>query len=215
MSKEYEYSFQDFDKSKIISKLKELKAVYKGTFLFRVQQFKLPNSLHRDRQYDSRARIRDEGHRITMTIKTTTTDFDEEREIIIDNFENGVALLLQLGCTKHLYLEKIREIWELKNCEIVFDTPPGYPEIMEIESKTLAGLNKMVKLLGLVIEKDQKNLFVELFGIDMKKLDKFDNVTFTNVKKILTPLVTKNIKQFNILVNAQLKQYKKHFLPKS
>ena len=45
----------------------------------------------------------------------------------------------------------------------------------------------------------------------MKKLDKFDNVTFTNVKKILTPLVTKNIKQFNILVAMQLKQYKTLF----
>ena len=204
MPKEYEYSFQDFDKSKIISKLKCLKAVYKGIYLFRVQQFKLPNSLHRDRQYDSRARVRDEGHRVTMTIKTATADFDEEREIIIDNFENGVALLLQLGCTKHLYLEKIREIWTVQNTEVVFDMPPGYPEIMEIESKTLKELNKMVKIFGLTVEKDQKNLFVELFGIDMEKLEKFDNVTFTNVKKILTPLVTKNIKQFNILVNMQL-----------
>ena len=38
MPKEYEYLFQDFDKLKIISKLKELKAIYKGTYLFRVQQ---------------------------------------------------------------------------------------------------------------------------------------------------------------------------------
>ena len=203
MSKEYEYSFQDFDKSKIISKLKELKAVYKGTYLFKVQKFKLPNSLLPEVRNNSRARVRDEGHRITMTIKTTTADFDEETELIIDNFENGVALLLQLGCTKHLYLEKIREIWTVQNTEVVFDTPPGYPEIMEIESKTKKQLNKMVKIFGLTIEKDQKNLFVELFGIDMKKLDKFDNVTFINVKKILTPLVTKNIKQFNTLVNAQ------------
>jgi adenylate cyclase class IV len=117
MPKEYEYSFQDFDKAKIISKLKKLKAVYKGTFLFRVQQFKLPNQPD-IKQY--RARIRDEGHRITMAIKTTTADFDEEKEIIIDHFENGVALLLQLGCTKHVYFEKIREIWQLKNCEIVY-----------------------------------------------------------------------------------------------
>jgi adenylate cyclase class IV len=193
MSKEYEYSFQDFDKLKIVSKVKELKGAYKGTFLFRVQQFKLPNQPD-IKKY--RARVRDEGHRITMTIKTTTADFDEEREIIIDNFENGVALLLQLGCTKHVYFEKIREIWELKNCEIVFDTPPGYPDVMEIESKTLAGLNKMVKLLGLVVipEKEQKNLFVELFGIDEKEFKKIENITFNNAKKILTPLITKNKK---------------------
>jgi len=145
-----------------------------------------------------------------MTIKTTTEDFDEEREIIIDNFENGVALLLQLGCTKHVYYEKIREIWELKNCEIVFDTPPGYPDVMEIESKTLVGLNKMVKLLGLVVipEKEQKNLFVELFGIDENEFKKLNNITFNNTKKILTPLVTKNKKQFNKLTDDHLKKYK-------
>jgi adenylate cyclase class IV len=210
MPKEYEYSFQDFDKAKIISKLKDLKAVHKGIFLFRVQQFKLPNQPD-IKQY--RARVRDEGHRITMTIKTTTVDFDEEKEIIIDNFENGVALLLQLGCTKHVYFEKIREIWQLKNCEIVFDTPPGYPDVMEIESKTLAGLNKMVKLLGLlVVEKEEKNLFVELFGIDEKEFKKLNNITFTNVKKILTPLVTKNKKQFNALVDRQKTLFRKHSL---
>ena len=222
MPKEYEYSFQDFDKTKIISKLKDLKAVYKGTYLFKVQQFKLPNSLHKDRQYDIRARVRDEGHRITMTIKTTTADFDEEKEIIIDNFENGVALLLQLGCTKQVYIEKIREIWTIGknstqcNTEVVFDTPPGYPEVMEIESKTLKQLNKMVKIFGLTVvpESEQKNLFVELFGIDMEKFGKFDNVTFINVKKLVTPLVTKNIKQFNKLTDDHLKKYKTLFRKK-
>jgi adenylate cyclase class IV len=169
MPKEYEYSFQDFDKLKIVSKLKDLKAVYKGNFLFRVQQFKLPNQPD-IKKY--RARVRDEGHRITMTIKTTTADFDEEKEIIIDNFENGVMLLLQLGCTKHVYYEKIREIYYVKGSnvrslwngsnvrslwneysEIVFYTEEGFPEIMEIESPTFEELEKMVKIFKL-----QKNI---------------------------------------------------------
>ena len=90
MPKEYEYTVQDFDKLKIISKLRELKGVHKGTYLFRVQQLKMPGE---ENTKKIRARVRDEGFRITMTIKTTTVDFDEEKEIIIDNFENGIDLL--------------------------------------------------------------------------------------------------------------------------
>lgn len=80
---------------------------------------------------------------------------------------------------------------------------------MEIESKTLAGLNKMVKLLELVVEKEEKNLFVELFGIDEKEFKKLDHITFNNAKKILTPLVTKNKKKFNALVDRQKALFKK------
>jgi len=111
MPKEYEYLFQDFNKLKIISKLKELKAIYKGTYLFRVQQLNMPK---KENLKNSRIRIRDEGFRITMTIKTKmkikVNDFDEEKEIIIDNFETGIDMLLILGCEKDFYQEKIREI---------------------------------------------------------------------------------------------------------
>uniref|UniRef100_A0A6C0I2A3 CYTH domain-containing protein n=1 Tax=viral metagenome TaxID=1070528 RepID=A0A6C0I2A3_9ZZZZ len=226
MPKEYEYEFYDYNKSKVIAKIKELKGIYKGTFLFRVQQFKLPTSLlsetfqGKDRQDDNKKayiRVRDEGFKITMTIKIPTSDgFAEETEIVIDNFENGVDMILLLGCIKTVYYEKVREIYDIGNTEIIFDMNPGYPEFMEIESKTLAQLNKMVKIFGLTVvpESEQKNLFVELFGIDMEKFGKFDNVTFTNVKKLVAPLVTKNIKQFNKLTDDHLKKYKSLFKKK-
>ena len=205
MSKEYEYTFQDFNKSKIILKLNKLKGVYKGTYLFRVQHFSIPQS------ENSRARVRDEGFRITMTIKTATGDFDEEEEITIDNYDNGVNLLLKIGCIKKFYHEKIREIWNLNNTEIIFDTIPGHPEIMEIESKTLGELKTIIKLFNLTIvpNNKQKNLFVELFNIDMNKINKINNITFNNVKKILTPFVTKNKKYFNSLIKEQINYFKK------
>ena len=210
MPKEYEYLFQDFDKLKIISKLKELKAIYKGTYLFRVQQLNMPE---KENLKNSRIRIRDEGFRITMTIKTKTktNDFDEEKEIIIDNFETGIDMLLILGCEKDAYHEKIREIWTIKNTEIVFDIGPGYPEVMEIESKTLGELKNMVKLFNLIVipKNERKNLFVELFGIDMKEIYKIKNITFINAKKILTPLVSKNKKKFNLLIKEQKNIFKK------
>ena len=164
MPKEYEYTFQNFNKNKIIAKLKELNGIYKGTFLFMVQQFYPPNGI----PFNINIRVRDEGYRVTMTIKIPTEDFDDEYEIIIDDFNNGINWLLSLGYTKMAYYEKVREIYYVKApdtrplwnesnsrplwneySEIVFDTEEGFPEIMEIESSTFEELEKMVKIFEL------------------------------------------------------------------
>jgi adenylate cyclase class IV len=170
MPKEYEYTFQNFNKNKIIAKLKELNGIYKGTFLFRVQQFYPPNGI----PFNINIRVRDEEYRVTMTIKLPTEDFDDEYEIIIDDFNNGINWLLSLGYTKMAYYEKVREIYYVKTpdvrplwnenlwnenlwnenlwneySEIVFDTEEGFQEIMEIESPTFEELEKMVKIFDL------------------------------------------------------------------
>lgn len=92
----------------------------------------------------------------------------------------------------------------------MFDVSPGYPEVMEIESKTLGELKNMVKLFNLIVipKNERKNLFVELFGIEMKEIYKIKNITFINAKKILTPLVSKNKKKFNLLIKEQKNIYK-------
>ena len=203
MPKEYEYEFLDFDKSKIISKIKELKGSYKGTYLFKIQY--LLNDIEK-----THIRVRDEGFQITMTVKTETSDFDEEEEIIIDNFDNGVNLLLGLGCKKSIYIEKIREIYTILDTEIIFDTPIGYPDILEIESKTLKKLKEMVKHFNLKVipKNEQKNMYVELFGINLSNIKNINNLTFKDAKKKIILHVTKNKKEFNLLINKQIKAYK-------
>jgi hypothetical protein len=42
-------------------------------------------------------------------IKNPESKFENKDEIIIDNFENGIKILLNLGCTKKYYYEKIRK----------------------------------------------------------------------------------------------------------
>lgn len=176
MPKEYEYTFQNFNKNKIIAKLKKLNGIYKGTFLFKVQQFYPPNGI----PSNINIRVRDEGYRVTMTIKIPTEDFDDEYEIIIDDFNNGINWLLSLGYTKMAYYEKVREIYYVKApnwnelnsrplwneySEIVFDTEVGFPEIMEIESPTFEELEKMVKIFGLHnggINIQKNNDYIEL-----------------------------------------------------
>jgi len=202
MPQEFEYAFFDFNKNEIISKIKELNGKHKGTYLFRVQVF-----IHPLETPGTYVRVRDEGFRTTMTYKykDTKSEFENEEEVNIDNFDSGVKILLGLGCKKKYYYEKIREIWILKSTEIVFDSNPGIDDRMEIESKTKTELNKMVKFFNLKIESGPER-YLDLFGIVIPKtLD----LTFNNVKKNLSKYVKKNKTKFIKLVDNQLIKYKK------
>lgn len=202
MPLEYEYSFFDFDKKEIIRKIKEMKGLKKGTYLFRVQVF-----IHPQEKPGTYIRVRDEGFRTTMTYKykEPNAKFENEHEINIDNFDTAVDILLGIGCKKKYYYEKIREIWTVKNSEIVFDMNPGSDERMEIESKTKSELDKMVKYFN-IKPTDIENRYIYLFGLEIPKtLD----LTFQNSKKDLLKYVKKNKKQFIELVDEQFKIFKK------
>jgi adenylate cyclase class IV len=203
MSKEYEYRFNNYNKSDIIATLKDLKAKYFGTFKFRVMVF--TDSVNSEKYI----RVRDEGHRVTMTIKNNLTDkFPIEHEIIINDFDIGVKMLLELNCKKKYYYEKYREIWNYKNTEIIFDMNPGIPELMEVESSTKKELDIVCKKLELDMNNYQgfsnNETYLNLFGIVIPKaLD----LTFKNAKKELKP--TKNKEEFIKLVTMQLKNFNK------
>jgi len=203
MPKEYEYRFNNYNKKEIVTKLKELGAKYFGTFKFRVIVFIDQNNS------EKYIRVRDEGHRVTMTIKNNLTDkFPVENEIIINDYDEGINILLQLNCKKKYYYEKYREIWNYKNSEIIFDMNPGIPELMEVESSSKKELDILCKKLDLNINNYQgfsnNNTYLDLFGITIpKSLD----LTFKNVLKELKP--TKNKEEFKKLVKVQLKEFKK------
>jgi hypothetical protein len=131
--------------------------------------------------------------------------FSDEEEVIISDFDSGVNILLGLGCKKKYYYEKIREIWDVKNTEVIFDSNPGIIDKMDVESDTLKELNMMIKYFDLKIEV-QTDMYLDIFGIIIPKIV---NLTFANVKKELTKLCKKNKNVFIKLVNNQLKKYKK------
>jgi predicted adenylyl cyclase CyaB len=205
MPLEYEYQFYEYDKSTIIKSIKKIGFKNKGQFIFRIMLFTHP--LNTPGTY---IRIRDEGYRITLTYKTKDpkSNFENEDEVLIDNFDNGVNILFGLGCKKKFYYEKIREIWSENDNEIVFDINPGAPERMEIETsnkKDLDALTKHLQLTDLIVEKGYKSL-KELFGV---VLDSNQDLTFLNAKKVLSKLVTKNKTKFKKIINDQLILYNK------
>ena len=202
MSLEYEYQYYMHDKKKIIPLLKSIGAKKKGAFLFRVMVFKHPLD-----ESNSYLRVRDEGHRITMTYKTNTNkEFPLENEIIINDFDSGCNILLGIGATKLFYYEKIREIWEHNDAEVVFDTAPGRPEIMEIESPTKKQLNKFAIKLELEPHSDTLvDLYKEAYGISLNNV----SLTFKNAKKELLKLVKKNKLELIRLLKEHNDVYKK------
>jgi len=205
MPLEYEYQFYNYDKSTIIKSIKNIGFKKKGQFIFRIMLFTHP--LNTPGTY---IRIRDEGHRITLTYKTKDpkNKFDNEDEVLIDNFDNGVKILFGLGCKKKFYYEKIREIWSVNDNEIIFDINPGAPERMEIETsnkKDLDALTKHLQLTNLIVENGYNSL-KECFGIELANNQ---DLTFLNAKKVLGKLVTKNKTQLKKIINDQLILYNK------
>ena len=204
MPLEYEYQFYNYDKPTIIKSMKKIGFTKKGQFIFRIMIFTHPlNTPGTDsegclyKKAYTYIRIRDEGHCITLTYKTKDpkSNFDNEDEVLIDNFDNGVKILFGLECKKKFYYEKIREIWSLNDNEIIFDINPGAPERMEIESSNKQDLDTLTNHLQLtdsIVEEGYESL-KELFGV---VLDGNQDLTFLNAKKVLSKLVTKNKTKF-------------------
>jgi hypothetical protein len=131
--------------------------------------------------------------------------FPDEEEVNINDFDSGVNILLGVGCKKKYYYEKIREIWDVKNTEVIFDSNPGIIDKMDVESKTLKELKEMIKYFDLKVE-EKSDKYMDLFGIVIPKTI---DLTFANVKKELNKLTKKNKDMFTKLVDTQVKKYKK------
>lgn len=204
MSIEYEYEFLNYDKKYIISEIKKRGAKKLGQFIFKVIVFTHPLS----EKASTYIRVRDEGHKITMTTKTNSekSQFETENEVIINDFDEGVKILYSLGCIKKYYYEKIREIWRLKDAEIVFDINPCVPERMEIEAKSKKRLESLVRDLNLQnqMTKEKTNRFYDLYDAYIpKNID----LTFNTAKKILLGSIKKNKDVFIKTITEQKELY--------
>ena len=203
MSIEYEYEFLNYDKKHIISEIKKKGAKKLGQFIFKVIIF-----IHPHGGNTTYIRIRDEGHKITMTTKTKSekSQFENENEVIINDFDEAVNILYSLGCIKKYYYEKIREIWRLKDAEIVFDINPCVPERMEIEAKSKKILDSLVSDLDLQnqMTKEKTNRFYDLYDTSIpNNID----LTFNTAKKALFKSIKKNKDLFIKIITEQKELY--------
>jgi len=137
MEIEYEATFENINKDEIRDKLKVIGAVLvKPECLHKRVTFNLPLSV---RVPNSFVRVRDEGDKITVTLKVVEGHGIEKMKEInldVDSIEKAQELLLFLGCVKKAYQENKRELWKLNDTEITIDEWPFLAPIVEIEGSS-------------------------------------------------------------------------------
>jgi predicted adenylyl cyclase CyaB len=204
MSKEIEKRFYTFDRKIINEKIKELGGVSKGMFKFQIKTFIPPTGYNL-------LRLRDEGHRITFTLKQKGNDgYELENEVIVNNFNEMDTILEKIGHKKKYLIQKIREIYNIENSELVFDHYPGLPGYIEIESPTESELFSLADKLGLIQDEKQieaGDLYLEIYGItkDRPLLD----LAFDNIYEVFKQYITKNEDMMNKIIEGQKKLLEK------
>jgi len=97
-------------------------------------------------------RVRDEGHRTTITYKQFDEDSVEgakEYETVVGNFDDIVNILTMGGLKYDTYQESKRENWRINNVEIMLDEWPWLSPYIEIEGPSEKELRDLAKQLGL------------------------------------------------------------------
>ena len=147
MNIEYEATFTQINKNQMRQKLKSIGAkLIKTEFLMKRVVFHPPQQIK-----NSWMRVRNEGDKITMSLKIVTgkkiTD-QKEIELVIDDFEEGCKFLEAIGARRKSYQETKREHWHYKNCEITLDTWPGLKPLIEIEGPNENIVKKVSEKIG-------------------------------------------------------------------
>lgn len=205
MGKEYEAKFLNINVAQIRKKLLNIgaKLEHKAIKFYRVVFTRCSDK--ENPPVKGFVRIRNEGKKITMTVKTyKDPKFPDEYEISInEDFNTGINFLKSIGINQKAFQESYREKWNHPLAhEITIDILPGLPLYMEIDCTSEENLNKIIKLLGL----DDKNkrfgafdkTYNEYYGIENDVInDKTESLSFGNIENEIKPI--KNLDLFSEL----------------
>jgi adenylate cyclase class 2 len=97
-------------------------------------------------------RVRDEGHKATMTFKRFEGDglhAAKEAEVDVSDFQTAAKILEESGLKSKSYQETKRETWHVGEVEIMIDEWPWAPPFVEIEGPSEEAVRKVTSELGL------------------------------------------------------------------
>ena len=177
MEIEYEATFVKVDKDDIRAKLKNAGAkLERPEFMQRRVVFNLPKGHEIKGAW---ARVRDEGDKITMSVKIVDGEkITDQKEtcITIDDFERGRMILKTMGADEKAYQETKRELWKLDDVEITLDEWPFLEPYVEVEGSSEEAVRAVAKKLGF---KWAKARFCAVGTLYAEKYD-FDETVINN-----------------------------------
>ena len=149
MKTEIEVKFVDIDIEEIRSKLRALGAECEQPMRL-MRRVAFHNDFMKTGK-DAFVRVRDEGHKTTLTYK----QFDDlslhgakEIEVEVSNYEDTIHIFEQIGLPPHTSQETKRENWRLGNVEIMIDEWPWLKPYIEIEGEDETGVRETAAKLG-------------------------------------------------------------------
>jgi len=151
MQIEYEATFPNIDKNEVREKLKNVGAqLIKPEFLQKRAVFYLPKGHEIDGGW---LRVRDEGDKITMSLKVVTDGgIENQKEIclVVNSFAEAILFLESIGCVRKAQgiQESKREIWNLNGVEICIDEWPFLEPFLEVEGESEEVVKKVSEKLG-------------------------------------------------------------------
>lgn len=150
MQVEYEATFTDIDKGEIRNRLLSVGAnLEREEFLQRRTVFHLPvgNDIK-----GGWVRVRDEGDKITMSVKVVDgSGIEDQKEscLVVDNYQEAETFLQVIGCTRKSYQETRRELWRLDEAEVTIDTWPFLEPFIEVEGASEAVVKAVSEKLSM------------------------------------------------------------------
>ncbi len=149
MNIEYEATFKNVNKDEVREKLKTVGAkLVKPEFMQKRVVFNLPDGHEINGGW---ARVRDEGDKITMSLKIIDGEnIEDQKEIClgIDSLEEGRKLLKTLGCREKSYQETKRELWILDDVEVTIDEWPFLEPFVEVEGESEKAVRDVSEKIG-------------------------------------------------------------------
>lgn len=148
MQIEYEATFPNIDKDDVRARLKAMGAIMeRPDAIQRRTNFYLPVG----DSSTSWARVRDEGGKVTMSIKAWQEggmEGQKEIMLVVDDYGRACDLLVALGCKVKTVQETRRERWKFKDIEIDIDEWPHLRPFVEFDGPSEEAVKEAVLAAG-------------------------------------------------------------------
>jgi len=176
MNIEYEATFIKINKKEIKKRLEDSGAkLIRKEYLQKRAVFLLPKGNEINGGW---LRVRDEGDKITMSLKIVDGDkIHDQKEVMlqVDNFEEAKKFLVSIGCEEKAYQESKRELWKLDDVEITVDEWPFLEPFVEVEGNSEEVVKAVSKKIGFDYGKAKfcavDTLYSEKYGIEKEQIN--------------------------------------------